>query len=223
MDGWGLETAILACFATLFTARLVVIYRANAAKGRDFAWLGLLAGLMFLTRYDSVTITAPILLAVLVVEYRRPTLWIGAVICVALVSSWLLFPARYYGDIFPTSFYLKLAIRGRPPVDSVSAILNFALVSGLIPILLLARRLNVGATPLSRAIQRGAMISVVLFLLYASLAAGQHMMFGFRLFAPYLMGAALVLSLAMPRPRWVIGGSMLHGRRSSRPSSCLLE
>ncbi len=198
----GLETALLACLATLFVSRLIVLKRAGAAGTRDFLWLGLLAALMFLTRHDSALVTAPILLAILVVEYRRPALWVGAALCAAVASSWLLFAASYYGDIFPTSYYLKFALGGRAPIDSVSALLNFAVVSGLVLLALLARPASPNRNaPLSKAILRGAAFSLVLFLLYASRASGQHMMFGFRLFVPYLMGAALVLSLALANPR----------------------
>lgn len=201
----GLETALLACFATLFSARLVAVCRAGGAAGRDFAWLGLLAALMFLTRHDSVLITAPILLAVLVVERRRPALWAGAALCVTVASSWLIFAALYYGDVFPTSFYLKFALGGRAVIDSISATLNFWLLSGLIPVLLLARlapERNRGA--LAKAVLWGSAVSAALFFVYASRASGQHMMFGYRLFLPYLPGVALVLSLAARKPNWAM-------------------
>lgn len=68
----GLETALLTCLATLFTARLVVVARAGAATAGDLVRLGVLAALMFLTRYDSVVVSVPILLAVALVEYCRP-------------------------------------------------------------------------------------------------------------------------------------------------------
>ncbi|WP_289043323.1 hypothetical protein [uncultured Aliiroseovarius sp.] len=198
----GLETAILSFTATLLVSRLVVMTRVGTAANLDFVWLGLLAGLMFLTRYDSILVTAPILLAIVVVENRRLALWIGAALCIALASSWLLFSALYYGDIFPTSYYLKLALGGRAQIDSVSAVLNFVVLSGLFLIALFVRPTSFDKrSPLSKAILRGAAFSVVLFLVYASRASGQHMMFGYRLFVPYLMGATLVLSLSLVNPR----------------------
>ena len=198
----GLETAMLACVTTLFVSRLVVMKRAGIAHMRDFVSLGLLAGLMFLIRYDSVLVTAPVLLAILVVEYRQPALWAGAVLCAVLVSSWLLFSVFYFGDIFPTSYYLKFAIGGQPAIDSVSALLNFFLLSGLFIIVFFLRPPSLeGCPPLSKAILRGAAFSAVLFLVYACRASGQHMMFGYRLFAPYLMGASLVLALSVASPR----------------------
>lgn len=198
----GLETAILACIATLFMSRLVVMKRIGTADQRDFVWLGLLAALMFLTRYDSVLVTAPILLAIVVVDYRRPALWFGATLCAAIVSGWLLFSALYYGGVFPTSYYVKFALGGRAPIDSLSALLNFGLLSGLFLIAFLLRPASLEKqAPLSKAILRGAAFSTVLFLVYASRASGQHMMFGYRLFVPYLMGVGLVLSVALPKPR----------------------
>ncbi|MDV7143504.1 hypothetical protein R3X27_12515 [Tropicimonas sp. TH_r6] len=206
----GLETALLSCLATLFVSRLVVLARAGQAGRYSYSWLGLLAALMFLTRYDSVLVTAPILLAILVVEFRRARLWVGAALCLALVASWLLFAALYYGDIFPTSFYIKFALGGRAPIDSLSALLNFAVLSGLLLIAFLVKpaALNHQA-PLRKAILRGAAISAVLFLLYASRASGQHMMFGYRLFMPYLMGVSLVCALALATPRKTLSALLL--------------
>lgn len=206
----GLETPLLCCLATLFTARLVVISGTGAARPRDLIWLGLLAGLLFLTRYDSALVTAPILLAVLTVEYRRPALWLGAALCLALAGGWLVFAAGYYGDIFPTSYYLKFANGGRPGIDSLSALLNFVLLSGLWLIALRLRPAPISAKPLlARAILRGAAFSLALFVVYASRSSGQHMMFGYRLFVPYLMAASLVLALALPEARRGLAAAVL--------------
>lgn len=201
----GLETAMLTCFATLFISRLVLLTRLGAAKDQDFLQLGILAALMFLTRYDSVLVTGPILLAITLVEYRRRVLWFSAALCVALVASWLCFSALYYGDIFPTSYYVKFVFTGRSPVDSFSALLNFAVLSGLVFIAFSAwPKSKTNRTPLSKAIIRGAAISAALFLIYASRAGGQHMMFGYRLFVPYLMGVSLLLSLAISKPNLML-------------------
>ncbi|MCA0044247.1 hypothetical protein [Celeribacter litoreus] len=197
----GLETAMLTCLSTLFISQIALIVRMGAAKGRDFVRLGTLAALMFLTRYDSVLVTGPILLAILVEEYRRPSLWIGVAIFFAMVSGWLIFSFLYYGDIFPTSFYVKLAVGGRGSLDSIATLLNFAFLSGLLFMVFLARpRPFEALAPLSKTILRGAVVSLAMFLIYASVASGQHMMFGYRLFVPYLMGSGLVLSLALSRP-----------------------
>ncbi len=197
----GLETALLTCLATLFIAWLVVFMRTGLAEGRALIRLGLLAALMFLTRFDSVLVTAPVLLAIALVEYRRPILWVSAAICLVIASSWLVFAANYYGDIFPTSFYVKFIFGGHASLDSLSALLNFLAVSGLFFMAFLARPKALAAPgALSKAILRGGAIGMILFLLYASRASGQHMMFGYRLFLPYLMGVGLVLSLALSRP-----------------------
>lgn len=198
----GLETPLLACLATVFISRLSVMKRAGIAQNRDFIVLGGAAGLMFLTRYDSVLVTAPILLAITVIEFRRSALWWGALLCLILASSWLIFAIWYFGDIFPTSYYLKFALGGRAPIDSLSALLNFGAVSGLFVLVFFLRFPSLAQqTPLSKAILRGAAFSAILFLLYASRASGQHMMFGYRLFVPYLMGVALIASLAIAKPR----------------------
>lgn len=201
----GLETPLLTGMSTLLAARLILIQRAGVATPRDFIFLGLLGGLMFLTRYDSVLVTGPVLLAIAIVEYRRPAVWGAAALCISLASSWLIFSALYYGDIFPTSFYIKFAHGGRAPIDSVSALLNFCLLSGLVLLALLAKPASpADASSLSKAIVRGGAFSFVLFILYASRAAGQHMMFGYRLFVPYLMMAGLVISVSLANPRTAV-------------------
>mgnify|MGYP000094046812 CR=1 FL=1 len=203
----GLETAMLVFLATVFVSRLVVLCRTGVALSRDFIWLGLLVALMFLTRYDSLFVTAPILLAILAVEFRRAALWYGAAVCFMVAASWLGFAALYYGDVFPTSYYVKFALGGRPPIDSLSALLNFTLVSGLVFVVFLVRPAPMATrTPLSRAILRGGAIGAIIFLLYASRASGQHMMFGYRLFVPYLMGAALIITVSLGHPRVSIAG-----------------
>ncbi|PPB79748.1 hypothetical protein LV82_02539 [Albidovulum inexpectatum] len=198
----GLETPLLTCLATIFVARLTVIVRRGRAFDADFLWLGALAAAMFLTRHDSAVVTAPILLAITFAEYRRPSLWRAAILAAVIAGSWLAFAAIYYGDIFPTSFYLKLALGGRAPIDSISALVNFVALSGLLVAALAVRLPRIAERPaISRAILRGGAVATILFLVYASRASGQHMMFGYRLFVPWLMPAALVLSQAIARPR----------------------
>lgn len=206
----GLETPILAMLAVLFVARLVVVARKNHATTADFLWLGALAGLMFVTRYDSVLVSAPPLVALLTLCWRRPGLWLGAALCVAVAGSWLAFAALYYGDIFPTSYYLKFSFGGRPQIDSISATLNFLLLSGVWLLAFSVRLSGMAKRSLmARALLRGAMISAMLFLVYALQAAGQHMMFGYRMFVPYLPAAGLLLTLAVPADRHWVASAIL--------------
>jgi len=203
----GLETPLLAALAVLFTVRLVTMSRQAAPQAADFLWLGVTAGLMFVTRYDTVLVTVPPLLAVVSLYWRRADMWAGAAVCLLVASSWLVFAALYYGDIFPTSFYLKFALAGRAAIDSLSATLNFILLSGFVLAIALVRLPAMEEhSPLGRALLRGGAISAVLFFVYASQAAGQHMMFGYRLFMPYLMAAALLVALAVPASRghWLV-------------------
>ncbi|QFU09841.1 hypothetical protein PARPLA_00596 [Rhodobacteraceae bacterium THAF1] len=200
----GLETAILSLLATVFAAWLVVLGRAGSARDRDYLALGALAGMMFLTRHDSVLITGPLLLAILCVDYRRPMLWVGGLLCAAIAGSWLLFAWLYYGDVLPTSYYIKLAHSSRASIDSISALLNFALLSFLAPLALLWRPTRDTRPKLTSAIQIGGGVAFALFVFYASRSAGEHMMFGYRMFMPYLTAAALVVTLSLPNIRRAI-------------------
>lgn len=193
----GLETPLLGLFTLLFAVRLVLIGRAGVARNRDFLLLGLISGLMFLTRYDSVIVTAPLLTALLVSQWRRAALWAGATLCLALVGGWLTFAYLTYGDIFPTSFYVKLASGGRPAIDSLSALLNFTLMSGLAFTVVFLRRPGLVDRSLTRVLMYGGAVSLAFLVFYAARASGQHMMFGYRFFVPYLGALALCVALAV--------------------------
>ncbi|MGR3794328.1 hypothetical protein [Vannielia sp. SX4] len=206
----GLETPILAALAVAFVARLVLMGRAGEAARWDFVWLGALSGLMFVTRYDSVLVFGPPLIALLFVAWRNAALWAGAALSLSIAGLWLGFAHFYYGDVFPTSYYLKFALAGRAPIDSVSATLNFFLMSGAVLLLLCGRAgAHIERSGFTRALLRGGAVSVVPFLAYAAQAAGQHMMFGYRMFMPYLMAGGLLLALAVPQSRRALAPALV--------------
>lgn len=193
--GGGLETPILAALLTIFAALLFRVARRNAATTADFLAAGLVAGLAFLTRFDSIIITLPPMLAVALVLWRRPALWVGALLAAAIAGSWLVFSYLYYGDILPTSAYIKLSAYATKPVDNIAALINFLLVSGVgiwAVVALFAPRPE--RTDLGQAIGRGVVLSCLAFLFYAYTSSGVHMMFSFRFFMPVLMVAAMLLA-----------------------------
>jgi hypothetical protein len=186
----GLETPLLALLVTALAACLWPerphLYAA--------AWL---AGLAFLARHDSVLFTAPALLwAMRGAPFRQ---WIaGGVIAVTLPLAWLVFAFVYFHDPLPTSFHVK-----GPGFDATTISYNtvyfadFLLQSGLALVALAAFALAQGrmiAAPLGGIFRRRAGLALGLALavvVYGLLVATTHMMFSFRLFAPYLPVLAL--------------------------------
>ena len=207
-SGGGLETPILSALLTLFAAVLFRVARRDAATSVDILTVGALSGLAFLTRFDSIIITLPPMLAVALVMWRRPALWVGAVISGLIAGGWLVFSYLYYGDILPTSAYIKLSAHATQPMDNVAVLVNALLVSGAAVwalVAVIARQPGEGA--LSRIIGRGAAISAMAFAYYAYTSAGVHMMFSFRFFMPVLIVAAMLIAAGvrhLGRPLWVL-------------------
>jgi hypothetical protein len=100
----GLETPILLFLQTIL---VVVFYSREDGRPRPLVWLYLLGGLAFLTRYDSILFTAPIILFASAGARPFSRVLIAAVVGAVLPLTWLIFAQGYYGSILPTSFYVK--------------------------------------------------------------------------------------------------------------------
>ncbi len=195
----GLETPILTGLIAIYAALIVRIAQHDVTP-TEFMALGIVAGLAFVTRYDSLIVLLPPLLALAVTYWKRPSLWVGGAIALAIAGAWLGFSFAYYGDVVPTSAYVKLGEHRNPQIYNIYATLNFLIVTGLVLLLPLAGICSPQAG-VGRALFLGALISALLFLAYALKASGQHMMFGNRMFVPYLPAIALILALSARR--WV--------------------
>ncbi|HUR41093.1 MAG TPA: hypothetical protein VM240_07975 [Verrucomicrobiae bacterium] len=200
----GLETPWLMMISTL-TA--LALWRRASTCGTYVVLF--LSGLGFLARYDAALFFAPLAAAALL---REPS-WrhrLGAIAAgSSLPLAWLAIAWTYYGDILPTSYYIK------PPGLSLGRVLDNAEYigawlgfTGLLPIAILAIALR----PSTFTARPGALIwplalGVTLELAYGLSMATTHMMFLFRSFTPYVPAAALVLlellrrARSGPRPR----------------------
>ncbi|MBT8475245.1 MAG: hypothetical protein KJO78_07210, partial [Alphaproteobacteria bacterium] len=121
----GLETPVLFALIALYAAILVRIWTEDAATDRHVFALAALCGLAFLTRFDSLLVTLPPMLALAAVSLRRPAVWLGAGLALAIAGAWLAFAWGYYGDILPTSAYVKLSSGSAPGIKSLFTALNF--------------------------------------------------------------------------------------------------
>ena len=195
----GLETPLLHVFMGVYTAIVIRIWRRGEAGPAEFLWLAVVAALAFLTRFDSILVTLPPLLALAAVFWRRTALWIAAAVGLVMAGGWLFFSFFYYGEILPTSAFVKLSAQSSyPGIYSLVLTLNLPLVTGLV---LLLPFLGRGRAErfLRRALLRGAIVSAVLFLAYAVNVSSEHMMFGYRFFVPYLPVIGLLAACQAPR------------------------
>ncbi len=185
----GLETPLLLiflCLTTFFALQLPNSPHAKPELILVFATLG------FLTRYDSVLFFIPIVSYVLFVYRRTPRVWVVACLMASGAAAWMLFSFYYFGDFLPTSFYTKspLSLSESTLLKGGFYTFNFLLLSFILPLPLLFR-LN-HPSPIMRIIYMG----LALFLVYGVLAGTKHMMYGYRLFVPFIPVFVLVAMAA---------------------------
>jgi hypothetical protein len=194
----GLETPIL---LFLVTAAVVLAGQSSQLRSGQLLVIFFLAALAFLTRYDSVLFFLPLvayasskagsvrqIIPALLVAAILPVAWFG-------VSVW------YYGDLLPTSFYVKT------PNGNIGALFyngiyvsSYLIFVGIIPILalvfILLRSKRRSPHLLYRHFKGMWWLYLGLFLelLYGLTMATHHMMFSFRFFVPYLPAAVMLVA-----------------------------
>lgn len=197
----GMEVAPLTLLVAAASALAVRVH------GRTPVAVTFLAGLAFLARFDSAPFMTVLVVSALFRAswgVRLRALLVGA----ALPVAWLAFSQVYYGDIFPTSFYIK-SPRMESSVLRVNAwyLAQGLLLTGAAPLLLwvvmvrLARRSATVADPDPPA--RWLAVAIVCQLAYGATMATVHMMFGFRALLPYLP-ALVILAGRLADPLTVL-------------------
>ncbi len=172
----GLETPLLLVCITLI-AWLTI-------EERNLSAVMCFAALAVTIRYDAVLFVFPVVAYLAWARKIPPASFLFLIIPV----SWLIFAQHYYGDIMPTSFYLKTPSAN--PVELLRGLeyeLNFVVFSGLLVPLVLFRRGKI--SPAEIAVTCGIALTFV----YGLTAGVKHMMFGYRLFVPFLPAAAMLL------------------------------
>jgi hypothetical protein len=193
----GLETPIL-----LFLATLAVILADRPPPFR-LKWLCAifpLAGLAFLTRYDSILFFLPLTLYVASKTQSIKDVVIALAGAAILPLAWFFVSIYYYGDLLPTSFYVKT------PNGNLGGVIfngvyvaSYLLYVGIIPVAALVFVLLV---PKHRTIDIllrhfksiwWLYIGLLLEILYGLTIATHHMMFSFRFFVPYLPSTVILV------------------------------
>ncbi len=136
----GLETPLLLCACSWLTW---VALSANADNGsrRAVQVIGL-ATIAVLTRYDSVLYVAPVA-ALFLVRYRSDARIVGStIVCACVVAGWIAFTYAYYGDVLPTSFYVKFS--GDETIGEIMRGAWYALSFGVLALVLPVLALRFG-------------------------------------------------------------------------------
>jgi arabinofuranosyltransferase len=196
----GLETPLLFLVVAAFTAVIADSLRRGPTIGRDrLVGLHLLAAIALLIRYDSVCFFAPALL--LTWRHRQDWKSIGLALYVAAIPciAWFSFALEYFGDVLPTSFYVKTPSYGfRDIVMTAIYELVWLTLLGIAPLL--------AAAMVARLRGRRWQFEPATLILAAGLAgawlyglgmAQKHMMFGFRHGMPYLPAAVGLLLIEL--------------------------
>jgi hypothetical protein len=222
----GLETPILLFLATI---TVILTDRLPPLKLSLLCVIFLLAGLAFLTRYDSILFFLPVTLYA-ASKARSINHIIMAVAGAAILPlAWFFVSIYYYGDLLPTSFYVKtptgnlwnLIFNGR-------YIASYLIYVGIIPA---AALVFVLLGPRHRTIDvlyrhfKGTWwlyVGLLLEILYGLTMATHHMMFSFRFFVPYIPSTVILVvdllshafetsevDLTMGRPAYLFTGFLL--------------
>ncbi len=193
----GMETPLLMALITAITA---LALRADVERPSVLAAVGLLSGLAFVTRFDSVCFTAPVALHLLT-RAKSAGRRLAFVLCGApLPLAWLASAFHWYGDVLPTSYYVKTPSFARDVLSTNALyIAQYLVFVGLVPLaLFLFVGGSRGAPRAARAghvrTAWGPWAGIALMLGYGLSSATTHMMFGFRYFVPYVPAAALLVA-----------------------------
>lgn len=193
----GLETPILLFLATI---SVILALRAPPFELDLLCVIFLLAGLAFLTRYDSILFFLPLCLYVASKTRSIKHVVIALAGAAILPLAWLFVSIYYYGDLLPTSFYVKT-----PKGDFGGLIFNGAYIAsyllyvGIIPVIAMVFIL---LAPKHRTIDVlyrhfksiwWLYMGLILEILYGLTMATHHMMFSFRFFVPYIPSTVILV------------------------------
>ena len=193
----GLETPILLFLATI---TVILVSRPLSFSRNLLCVMFFLAGLAFLTRYDSILFFLPLTIYVALKARSMKDVVIALIGAAILPLAWLFISFYYYGDLLPTSFYVKTpngSFQGL--IFNGVYIASYLLYVGILPVvavvfvMLVPRHQTIDI--LSRHFKGSwwLYIGLALELLYGLTMATHHMMFSFRFFVPYIPAIVILV------------------------------
>lgn len=193
----GLETPILLFLATV---AVIVADRSTPFSFGQLCTIFFLAGMAFLTRYDSILFFLPVTLYAASKAQSIKHIVIALAGSAILPLVWLFVSINYYGDLLPTSFYVKT-----PKGDLRDLIFNgiyvasYLLFVGIIPVaamviaLLVPKHRTIGVLTQHFKSIWWLYLGLLLELSYGLTMATHHMMFSFRFFVPYIPAIVILV------------------------------
>jgi arabinofuranosyltransferase len=193
----GLETPILIFLATI---TVILALRPQPFKLGSVCVILFLAGLAFLTRYDSILFFLPLTLYVASKAQSIKHVLAAVAVAAILPLAWLLISIYYYGDLLPTSFYVKT-----PKGNLADLVFNglyiasYLLYVGIIPATVAVLVLLVPKRRTSDLLYRHfksvwwLYMGLLLEITYGLTMATHHMMFSFRFFVPYIPATVILV------------------------------
>lgn len=195
----GMETPLLLCLCSWLTW-LALSTQADNEVRRTITIIALSA-LAVLTRYDSILFVAPVAALGLWRARQNAKVLATAAAAALTILLWVAFTQMYYGDILPTSYYVKSPLTpsegelGRGLIYLASfVVLSLAFV-GFLFHGHARHRERVHITPYAAAVAIGLAAEAM----YGVFAGTKHMMYAYRLFVPYLPSLVLVSLLPLSR------------------------
>ena len=222
----GLETLILLFLATV---TVLLVEQRPTFKLNLLCLTFFLAGLAFLTRYDSILFFLPVTLYAASKKQSFKHVVIAIVGAAILPLAWFAISIYYYGDPLPTSFYVKT------PIGSLGGLIfngayiaSYLLYVGIIPaivfgfILLIPKHRTIDVLFRHLKGMWWLYVGLSLELIYGLTMATHHMMFSFRFFVPYIPSTVILvvdllrrasetseLDLSKGRPAYLFTGFLL--------------
>jgi len=207
----GLEYPLSYFLLALFYVRFVRLDAAALPEPREMRIFGLLAGLAFVNRIDSVVLyVLPLAWLAFRARARRSHLLSLIAAFAVPVAGWLLFATIYYGFAFPNTYYAKVAT-GIPAsllyrqgfAYLLNSIAHDPLTLGIIGITSALALRSSAPTRLSAA-------SALLYVAYTVSVGGDFMSGRFFALPFFVSVVALVRGLDPSSVRWVAAGLVLY-------------
>lgn len=185
----GLETSLLIFLVSLST---FVFLKENIQQTKTLIKLGLLFGLIFITRFDAAIFMLPISLYIVWNNKNLyKNLFTFVMLPIVIIGLWFIFSKFYYGHFLPTSFFQK--------TPALSVINFITTIRGLFWTAILPVFVYIIFTKKNKDIVTDknitVFISLIFVVLYLFTMASKHMMFSFRAFIPYLPISFILLIL----------------------------
>ncbi len=185
----GMETPLLLFLITVLT---VLMYKTNEFGLIRYCMIFFIAGLVFMTRYDSILFIAPLIIYASIKVRSFKKFFLATLLGSLIPLAWLSVSVIYYGDLFPTSFYCKTPSYTPTVILSNSFyVFSYLILSGFIPFFaFLFFQISTKKQLLQLIISRiyalwWIYMGMLLTLIYGLSMATVHMMFSFRFFMPY--------------------------------------